>query len=527
MERIHRGRPSGRGRPARRDVLRFGGLLVPALAAPALLTGCGTDPASGAGNTLRVSQPGDPATMDPQKQGDMVSMNALINMFDTLTTRGAGSGLRPRIALSWTARDPLTWRFTLRPGVTFHNGEPCDAAAVKFSIERVLDPATESPIVELRYVRSVSVVDRLTVDLHTTLHDPILPEKVSLFGGVVVPPRYIGEVGSAGFAAHPIGTGPFRYVDWQRDHELRMRANPRYWNGRPKVDELVFSPEPNASSALAALQSGELDLVAGLTPDEAQQLDGYTGVTLQSSPGIRTSYLSLDTLHGPPDGPLRDRRVRQALNHAIDVPLLIKAVLGGKAREVPAMIPRGAFGFDPSIKPVTRSVATAKSLLAQAGYPHGFATTLTASAIDSDVAQAISGLLARAGVHAEVQLLDPATYATRLTSNNTGALGPIYLAASTVWTLDGESMLQSNVRSDRRQSRWHSKEANHLIDVEELSGDPQARRRAFSDLQRLILTEAPFVSLYQVDNILARDSRPRWKPGFVGDLDMASAEVAR
>ncbi|WP_406068063.1 ABC transporter substrate-binding protein [Streptomyces sp. NBC_01020] len=522
MERIRQGWAVDRNHPSRRDVVRLGGLLVPAVAAPALLTGCGADPASSAGNVLRVSQPGDATTMDPQKQGDMVSMNALINMFDTLTTRGRDNKLHPRLALSWTARSERTWRFRLRPGVKFHNGEPCDAAAVKFSIERLLDPATKSPIVELRYVKSVSVVDRLTVDVHTTLHDPILPDKLSLFGGVVVPPRYIARAGDEGFANHPVGTGPFTFVSWQRDHQLRMRANPGHWQGRPSVDELVFSPAPNPSSSLAALQSGGVDLVTGLTPDAAQQLDGYTGVTLDSYPGIRTSYLSLNTLDG---GPLGDHRVRQALNHAIDVPLLIKAVLGGKAREVPAMIPRGAFGFDPSVKPFTRSAAKARALLAEAGYPHGFSTTLTASNVDSNVAEALSGLLARAGVHARVALLDPGTYAARLTSDDHGALGPMYLAASTVWTLDGESMLQSVVRSDRRQSRWHSKEADRLIDTEELSVDPAERARAFSDLQRLMREQAPFVFLYQLDNILARNARPRWKPGVVGSLAMQNAEV--
>ncbi|MFI6345496.1 ABC transporter substrate-binding protein [Streptomyces sp. NPDC050560] len=530
MERIRQGRTVDRARaphragPPRRDVLRFGGLLVPALAAPALLAGCGNDPAGDAGNVLRVSQPGDPLTLDPQKQGDMTSMNVLINMFDTLTTRGRDNRLHPRLALTWTATAPLTWRFTLRPGVAFHNGEPCDAAAVKFSIERLLDPRTKSPIVELRYVKSVSVVDPHTVDIHTSLHDPILPDKLSLFGGAAVPPRYLAKVGDRGFAERPVGTGPFTFVSWKRDHELRMRANPGHWAGRPPVDELVFSPAPNASSSLAALQSGGVDLVTGLTPDAAQQLDGYTGVTLDHFTGIRTSYLSLNTLE---DGPLRDKRVRQALNHAVDVPLLIKAVLGGKAREVPAMIPRGAFGFDPSVKPFTRSVATARKLLAEAGHPHGFSTTLTASNIDSNVAEAVSGLLARAGVDAKVELLDPGTYATRLTSDDHGALGPMYLAASTVWTLDGESMLQSNVRSDRRQSRWHDKRADALIDTEELSVDPDKRRRAFSDLQRLMRDEAPFVSLYQIDNIYARNDRPRWKPGSAGVLSMADAEVAR
>ncbi|WP_329458141.1 ABC transporter substrate-binding protein [Streptomyces sp. NBC_01497] len=523
MERIRQGRARRDG-PPRRDVLRLGALVVPALAAPALLTGCGADPASDAGNVLRLSQTGDPKTMDPQKQGDMTSMNALINIFDTLTARGLDGALHPGLALTWTVTSPLTWRFTLRPGVKFHNGEPCDAAAVKFSIERLLDPATKSPIVELRYVKSVSVVDEHTVDLHTSLHDPIIPEKVSLFGGVVLPPRYLARVGDNGFAAHPVGTGPFTFVSWQRDHQLRLRANPHHWAGHPKVDELVFTPAPNASSSLAALQSGGVDLVTGLTPDAAQQLDGYTGVSLDSYTGIRTSYLSLNTLD---KGPLHDKRVRQALNHAVDVPLLVKAVLGGKATEVPAMIPRGAFGFDASLKPFTRSLATARRLLAEAGYPHGFSTQLTASNIDANVAEAISGLLARAGVDAKVNLLDPGTYADRLTSNDHGALGPMYLAASTVWTLDGESMIQSNVRSDRRQSRWHSKEADRLVDIEELAVEPARRKQAFSDLQRLMLDEAPFVSLYQIDNIFARNQRPHWKPGPAGVLSMASAEVSR
>ncbi|WP_328885413.1 ABC transporter substrate-binding protein [Streptomyces sp. NBC_00316] len=523
MERIRGGDGGRRTGLSRRTALRFGGLAVPALAAPALLTGCGTQPAASAGNVLRVSQTGDPKTMDPHKQGDMTSMNALINIFDTLTTRGRDNTLRPRLALSWKAVSPRVWRFRLRPGVTFHNGEPCDAEAVRFSLERLLAPATKSPIVELRYVEGVSVVDPHTVDVHTSVHDPILPDKLSLFGGVVVPPRYLDKVGDEGFAAHPVGTGPFAFRHWQRDHELRLRAYDRHWQGRPEIDELVFVPAPNSSSALAALQSGGVDIVAGLPPDAAQQLDGYPGVRIDHHTGIRTSYLSLDTLSA---GPLRDRRVRQALNHAVDVPLLIKAVLGGKATEVPAMIPRGAFGFDESVKPFERSVAKARALLAESGHPNGITTTLTASNVDANVAEAISGLLARAGVHAKVDLLDPGTYSQRLTSNNHGALGPMYLAASTVWTLDGESMLQSNVRSDRRQSRWHDKRADRLVDTEELSVEPAVRRRAFSRLQELIKTEAPFVPLYQIDNIYVHNSRPRWTPGAAGVLDMASAEVS-
>nr|WSW71297.1 ABC transporter substrate-binding protein [Streptomyces sp. NBC_00995] len=231
-----------------------------------------------------------------------------------------------------------------------------------------------------------------------------------------------------------MGTGPFTFRRWQRDHELRLAAYDHHWQGRPHVDDLVFAPAPNSSSALAALQSGGVDIVAGMTPDAAQQLAGYPGVRIDHHTGIRTSYLSLDTLT---EGPLLDRRVRQALNHAVDVPLLIKAVLGGNATEVPAMIPRGAFGFDKSVKPYERSLAKARALLAGAGHPDGISTSITASNLDANVAEAISGLLARAGIRTKVNLLDPGTYSQRLTSSNHGALGPMYLAASTVWTMDG------------------------------------------------------------------------------------------
>jgi peptide/nickel transport system substrate-binding protein len=504
-------------RLSRRSALRLAGLAVPAVAA---LTACGTNDVP-IGRALRLTQPSDTKTLDPQKQGDMTSMNVLINLFDTLTTRGPDNGLAPRLALSWSNPTPLTWRFQLRPGVTFHNGEHCDAAAVAFSIERLLDPATKSPIVELRYVTGATAVDPLTVELQTDQPDPILPAKLSLFGGVVLPPRYLAEVGDAGFAQAPVGTGPFTFVDWRRDHELRMRANPAHWNGRPAVDELVFRPMANPASALAALQSDEVDLVTGLTPDAALQLRGYPGITIDRFPGIRTSYLSLDT----EDGPLRDRRVRQALNHAVDVPLLIDAVLDGQAREVPTMIPRESFGFDPSVQPYTRDPARARALLAEAGYPDGFDTVLTASSADANVAEAISGLLARVGVRARVDAIDAGTYSSRLTSDNRRGLGPMYLAASTGWTLDGQSNVQSNVRRDRRQSRWTSDEADRLIDREELSVDPQERLRAFGQLQRLLKQEAPFVFLYQVDILAARNDRPTWRPPVHGSLAMATAEV--
>jgi peptide/nickel transport system substrate-binding protein len=509
----------------RRDLLRFGGIAVAGLSMPGLLAACksGSNPAAKAGKELRVSQAVDATTLDPQKQGDLPSMNVLMNIFDTLTVRDLSDKLVGGLAERWETKSPTTWRFHLRSGVTFHNGEPCDANAVKYSIERLIDPATKSPIVELRFVTKVNVVDAQTVDVLTSQPDPILPEKMSLFGGVIVPPNYIKTKGDATFAAKPVGTGPFLFQSWQRDSQIVLTANPKYWGGKPAIDKLTFKVMPDPAASLASLQSGELDIVSGVTPDAAQQLTGTPDIKVVTSPGIRTFFVSLDTLSG---GPLAKKEVRQALNHALDVPTLIKSVLNGAATQVPTLIPHQSFGYDASIQPFTYDVAKAKSLLAQAGYASGFSLKFSASSADKDMVQAIAGQLQKIGVKVDVSLLDAATFKGRLVSSNKQALGPMYFTGNTGWTLDAESNLQSFVRHDRRQSRWNDPAADKLVDTEEGSVKPDERKTAFTKLQQLMVDEAPFLYLYQISNLFAVNDRVQWKTNSNGTLAFASAKLA-
>ncbi|GAA1611043.1 ABC transporter substrate-binding protein [Nonomuraea maheshkhaliensis] len=509
--------------PTRRDLFKLGGLAAAALSLGACAS---TKPSTGgqgaAASALRVSLASDATTLDPHKQGDLPSMNVLINVFDTLTVRDTGDQLVGGLAERWESKDDKTWRFHLRKNVTFHNGEPCDAAAVAYSIERLIDPATQSPIVELRLVTGAKVIDTHTVDLVTKEPDPILPAKLSLFGGVIVPPKYIKEKGDKVFAEHPVGTGPFTFEQWQRDSQITLKANPKYWNGKPSVEQLTFKVMPDPSSSLAALQSGELDIVTGLTPDAAQQLGDAPGFKVVTSPGVRTFFVSLDT----EEGPLKDKRVRQALNHALDVDTLIASVLNGAAERTPTLIPKQAFGFDASVQPFQHDVAKAKSLLAEAGHSGGFSLKLSSSTADKDIAQAISGQLAAVGVKAEVSLLDPATFKGRLVSDNRKALGEMYFVGNSGWTMDASSNLQSFVRHDRRQSRWNNPQADKLIDTEEQSVDPDTRQEAFTALQKLMIEESPFLYLYQASILYAVSDRVQWKTNANGTLAMATAKLA-
>jgi peptide/nickel transport system substrate-binding protein len=510
----------------RRRFFKLGGVAAAGLTLPVVLSACGGSSGtsgSSSTSTLRVSMPADVKSLDPQKQGDIPSMSVASNIFDTLTTRDADNKLVGGIATSWKAVDAKTWRFTIRPGVKFHNGEPCDANAVAYSINRLVDPATKSPIVELVYVKSAKAVDDHTVDFEMSASDPIIPEKVSLFGGVVVPPKYIAQQGDAGFAAHPVGTGPFKFSSRQQDNQIVMVANPDYWGTKATIKTLTIKIMPTPATAVAALQSGEIDIITGISPDAIAQLGTGSGTTTHKVPGVREYYVAMNTLDG---GPLANKNVRLAMNYAVDVPTLISTVLGGAAQRTPSLLPQQVFGYDGSIPAFPHDPAKAKTLLAQAGFPNGFSTQLSASTVDQDVTQAVAGQLAAVGIKCNVNIVDATQFKSLLVSGDPHAMGPMYLSGNTGWTLDGESFLQSTIRSDRRQSLWHDKQADSLIDIEETSLSSAARQQAFAQLQQLMAANAPFVYMYHASNVYAMRSGVNWTMPINGVLAMASAKVS-
>jgi len=511
----------------RRGFLKMSGVAAAGFTLSGLLTACGGGSSAGGSSggsfngNLRVSMPSDVKSLDPQKQGDIPSMSVASNLFDTLTTRDANNKLVGGLATAWTAVNPTTWRFTIRQGVKFHNGEPCDAAAVAFSINRLINPATKSPIVELHYVKSAKVLDANTVDFLMSAPDPIIPEKVSLFGGVVVPPKYLAEKGDAGFAASPVGTGPFTFQSRQQDNQVVMVANPDYWGAKTQVKMLTIKIMPSPATAIAALQSGDIDVVTGLTPDAIDQLGKGSGASAQKVPGVREYYVAMNTLTS---GPLANPDVRIALNHAVDVPTLINTVLRGAAERTPTLLPQQVFGYDGSIPAISYDPDKAKSMLASAGYPTGFSTQLSASSVDTDIAQALAAQLGKVGVKADVKIVDATKFGSLLVSGDPQAIGPMYLSGNTGWTLDGESFLQSTIRSDRRQSLWHNPQADALVDKEEQSLSTTDRQQAFTGLQKLMAESAPFIYLYHASNVYAVRDGIDWTMPLSGVLAMAPAK---
>ena len=470
--------------------------------------------------TLTVSQSSDTTTLDPQMQGKMPSMNILINMFDTLVTRDNNNSLAPSLATSWKAINDTTWQFKLRTDVKFTDGEPFNADVVKYSIERLINPATKSPIVELADVKEVDVVDESTVNIVTKIPDPIIPNKMVLFDGVMVPPQYIQAHGAAYFALNPVGTGPFEFVSWTKDSQVVMKANPDYWRGAPSIKNLIIRTIPNAADAVAALKTGEVDIAYdGITGDVVNQLKSYKNVKIVKSPWIRTSYIDIDTTVA--NSPLANQQVRQALNYAIDVPTIISTVLGGNAKRVSTIIPSQNFGYDKTITPYTYDTTKAKQLLAQAGYPNGFSVKLDGINDDAVVIQALVAQFAQAGIKITMNLMDSTTFAANITAKK---VAPLYLQSNTGWTMDALSNFQSYIRSDRKYNRFPDSSLDHLVDIEEQTINPQIRQAAFTAAQQSLKDEAPFVYLYQKDLVLAMGSTVDWSTNATGILNLYSAK---
>ena len=470
-------------------------------------------------DTLVVAQTSDTTTLDPQQQGRLwPDMSILSNIFDTLLTRDENGDLAPNLATEWEAIDDYTWQFKLRDDVTFHNGEKFDANSVKFSIERLINPDFNSPISELRTVKEVNVVDDYTVNIVTSEPDPIIPNKMVVYPGVMMPPEYVTEMGDDYVAKNPIGSGAYKFVSWEKDNEVVLEANEDYWKGAPEFKKLIFRCIPNQADQAAALRTGEVDFVLGISSDVAANLKDEENLTVFSAPSIRTFYIGLDCMS---EGPLQDKRVRQAMNYAIDVQGIIDTVLGGSAQRVATMVPQQNFGYDSAIQPYEYNLEKAKELMAEAGYADGFTIDFDADNDFLTEIQAIAGQLEQINITVNINPIDYNTMVSKMLAKE---VAPMFMIGIAGWTQDAMSNFQSYIRSDRKYTRFNNPECDEMIDVLETSMDPEERQAAASRIQEIISEEAYFIYLWQRDNICVINKNIEYNPNLIGLLNMYSAK---
>ena len=310
-----------------------------------------------------VVQSGEAATLDWHMHCDKNAHEPDRQIFDTLLRRNLKTlQLEGNLAESWRLLNDTTWQFKLRRDVKFHNGEPFDATAVKFSIDRMLDPKQAAPgRTSIATIDRVEIVDPLTVNVITKTPFPLLPVRMSPghCGTVgIVPPKYVAQVGDAGFAVKPVGTGPYKFVEWVKDERLVLDANKDYHRGAPAIDRLVFRPIPELTTRVAALLSGQADLVSDVPPDQVAKVKA-SGVARTEVSTLGGFVIMMKITNYLMPGPWQDVRVRKAMNHAIDMPTIIKTVLEGYGDILGRPAGEGSLRVQPQRQVVRRTIPSA------------------------------------------------------------------------------------------------------------------------------------------------------------------------
>src|SRR5438132_9929526 len=356
-----------------------------------------------------------PQWFDPAEvQGQITPFWVLYAMHDALVKPMPGNLMTPSLAESWTvSADQRVYEFKLREGLKFHNGDAFTAEDVKFSFQR-----TKGTKILKEKVREVTVVDPYRVRFQ--LNEPF-PDFMAFYGtlttgaGWIVPKKYVEKVGDDGFKRHPIGLGPYRFVSHTPGIELIMEANENYWRKVPSVKRLVFKSIPEATTRLAMLKRGEVDVAYLLDAPQALELKRDPNFQVAFSGGIGTFYLDFFD-QWDAKSPWADKRVRLAANYAIDRQAVNEAENLGASRLTGNIVPR-SFDFALPIEPYPYDPARAKQLLAEAGYPSGFdAGELYPWPPYFSMGEAIGGYLGAVGIKTRVRTMERAAFYAALAS---------------------------------------------------------------------------------------------------------------
>lgn len=493
------------------------------LATVATMLACNLPLAAAAGEagTLVVAQPADAYSMDPAKHSAFPTANILFQIYDGLVTMDDKGDLVPALATSWSNPDPLTWRFKLREGVKFHNDEAFNAKAVKFTFDRALDPNFKAPYYSrIAAIKSVEVVDDYTVDLKTEKPFPtmLLSLYEASFPALIVPPAYTQEKNGEALGSAPVGTGPYKFVEWLKDEEVVLEANPDYWGDKPKIERVVFRPIKETRTRIAELKSGGADIAVDIPPEDVSSLEGGdTKVETVSSDFLY--FLAFDTTR---DTPLKDKRVRQAINYAVDVDAIQQALLNGMGNRIALTLPANGFAYNPEWKPYPYDPEKAKQLLGEAGYPDGFSIPLMTRKgrflKDSEIVEATAGFLRKVGIKAEIQYLEPGVWGQ--VSEKKGREGITFPG----WSgRDPNLVWFPLLKTGQYQSYFSNPELDQLLNEGGATIDVAERKAIYEKAAAIIRDEAPHLPMIQPPLIYGLNSKLNWKPRTDSMIDLRKA----
>lgn len=542
-------------------------LLSALLAFSFALTGCGsketTQPsdqkttessgavtqAPAAGGTFVFGRGGDSVALDPAIVTDGESLKVTKNIFDTLIDyEDTSTKIQPALATEWKISDDgLTYTFTLRDGVTFHDGTPFNAEAVVFNFERWMDPKHEFHTGgdfeyyaamfsgykgdEGHVIKEVKAVDEHTVQF--TLNRPQGPflQNLAMSPFGIASPTAVKKFGDK-FLENPVGTGPFVFQEWKRKDSITLVKNPNFWmEGYPKLDKVIFKSIPDNTARFTALQSGEIDAMDGMNPDDADIVKSSSDFQLILRPSMNVGYLGFNVNQEPLNNP----KVRVALSHAVNKEGLISAFYNGMAEPAKNPMPPSIWGYNDNIQDYPYDLEKAKQLLAEAGYPDGFKVEFWAMPVPrpympdgKKIAEAIAADLRKIGVETEIITMDWAQYLEQTKQGKQG----IFLLGWTGDNGDPDNFIyvlldKDNIGGSNRS--FYGDEELHEILIKAQSLTDQAERtKLYEQAQEIIHRDAPWVPLvHSTPALAAKNTVKNYVAHPTGSDKLTKVEIAQ
>ena len=443
---------------------------------------------------LVTAQGGDVARFDPHFSTSSNDIRVSFNLFDNLTSRHPDGKLYAGLATEWKLEAPTTWRFKLRPGVKFHNGDPFTSTDAKWSIERTYDPAAKTMVATaLSTIDRIDAPDPYTLVVTTKKPDPLLPARLGFYGGQIVPRKYVESVGNDAFNAKPVGTGPLRFVSWVKDDRAVFDANPDYWGGRVEIDRWVMRPIPETAPRIAALLKGEVDIITQLPPDQAERVTGNPSTRVTGALYAGLYVLGVNSKRPPLDNPL----VKQALSLAIDREAIVKELWRGRGIVPNGPIAKGDNHYDASLPALVYRPGEARDLLKKAGYKNEevfIETTVAYVAQDKAMAEAIAAMWKDVGVNVKVEVIE---YSVRAQKNREKSFKGVFWSDPTSTLSDPDGMMWRLLGPGGPQDYWREAKFDELGNAARFSVDEKFRGQAYKEMTKIFLEHLPWLPVIQ------------------------------
>lgn len=487
--------------------------------------------AQGAGNSaapveVRIALSGGLDLLDPSRTSNGNDFIIIAQIYDTLLVLDPENGaLKPKLAKSFELKSPTMWEFKLRDDVKWHDGTPFTAADVKYSLERILDPATNSPhMSQITSIASIATPDDHTVQITTKEPDPVLPRRMQPIGGsgrvFIVSKHHFEKASKQEASDRPVGTGPYRMAEWRKGQSATLVRNPDYWGPAPVAAKGIFTFVPENSTRVNALLQGEVDVIQRVPIADVARIENAPNAHAVWSPDGLVHTLLVDARKPP----FNDIEIRKAFAHAINIKNIVGNLLGKYGRVLGPPLSPSVTQFDPSIQPYAYDRELAKKLLAGKTVPELETYTSDGRYVaDRDLYQAINAQLAAASFKIKPRTMEWGRLVSMMQNRSAG---PFYIIG---WDFgEGDaSKMNSFLKSNSALSIVNDPIYDRLVDQAAAEIDEAKRTELWKQVQKLVQDQYYIAAVWQAASIYGFSNKLDWVVGRFGEnLDLAGFKLS-